>query len=444
MAPKRPLKDQSTSMNNKRKKKHSPTTHPTPSVQTMDKSKKWACELCGAAFNHRGNLNQHKLTHQERRFKCSFGDCGKAFCRKNQLTRHKTTHSITNIFPFVCEVEGCGFKSKLREYVQHHKVRVHDSFGRYKCNICDHRFAKKRKLKEHSFDHTGVYPYDCPSCEMKFPTNRGLRRHFETRHGNPKHICAHCQQRFRKFTELRKHLTTEHKGIVCCFRHAGADQVCGMKFKTTAKLMAHVEEIYSKKQARADKNRIYHAQTSLCTVCGNIYTYIGMRTHDCGAVRKRNMTYRGVHKENKHIGGWVARITHQKVQFYLGRFNTAEEAARAYDIKATKLLGKRAQLNFRPEVPPRSAELTTMRKKQPGGEKNLRATTSTLKEPRKLAHTFNKLIVVPEQESFDSEVSDYSRDKKRIPFSFKNEVISQSGTSCSEFERKPKLVFSIC
>jgi len=444
MAHKRLLEDQSYSIKSKRKKIESAETPLTAPIVSLNKPKKWGCEVCGRAFSHRGHLNQHKLIHQERRFKCSFEDCGKLFCFKHQLTRHEITHSRTKEFPFACELKDCRFRSKLREYLEKHKARVHDCFGKYKCGICDRRFAKKRKLKEHSKKHTGIDPYDCPSCDRKFPTNRGMRKHFTSRHGKPKHKCVHCEQRFRNFTELRKHLSRQHQGFVCCFRHPGFDEVCGKKFKTSVLLTAHIEEMWSKKQAKAAQMQNLTSQTSLCTGCGNVYKYMGMRKHDCEAMQKRNMTYRGIFKANKHIGGWVARIKHHKVNFYLGRYNTAEEAARAYDVKAIELLGNKAQLNFRPECPPRNPVLSVIRKQQPGGEKSLRAVTSNLMKPPDLAEKLRKTVVA-QQESSKSELSDSKRNKNPKLFSVKCAVLSsQSGTSCSEIDSKRRLVFSTC
>lgn len=45
-------------------------------------------------------------------------------------------------------------------------------------------------------------------------------------------------------------------------------------------------------------------------------------------------------------GAYVAQIQHQKKHYYLGRFQTAEEAARVRDAKARELYGENANLNF--------------------------------------------------------------------------------------------------
>jgi hypothetical protein len=45
-------------------------------------------------------------------------------------------------------------------------------------------------------------------------------------------------------------------------------------------------------------------------------------------------------------GAYVAQIQHNKQHYYLGRFQCAEEAARARDAKAKELYGEDANLNF--------------------------------------------------------------------------------------------------
>ncbi|KAF0695937.1 Aste57867_13285 [Aphanomyces stellatus] len=122
------------------------------SIQTAaDGSKTFVCLNCGKGVTDRKVLRKHLLTHQEKRFLCSFDGCDKKFYERAKLKRHMLVH--TGEKSFVCNFDGCG-----------------------------KQFAYKANLKTHLRTHTGLKPFACmvPGCNRTFAQASNRNSHMQT------------------------------------------------------------------------------------------------------------------------------------------------------------------------------------------------------------------------------------------------------------------------
>ncbi|KAI5651810.1 zinc-finger double domain-containing protein [Phthorimaea operculella] len=89
-------------------------------MRTHTGEKPYRCAECPATFVNPSNLNKHKLTHQEKQFKC--GLCEKSFRTPSALREHhEATHMNIKHTCNYCGRDFC-YKSDLRK----HEIRSHN------------------------------------------------------------------------------------------------------------------------------------------------------------------------------------------------------------------------------------------------------------------------------------------------------------------------------
>ncbi|XP_067004265.2 oocyte zinc finger protein XlCOF6-like [Anabrus simplex] len=289
----------------------------------QDKTKKFECDICKAAFTRKQNIVVHLQMHSlDRTFSC--GDCGRTFVALNQLRTHVQSH-LTGFCLFRCELCGKGFD--LNEELEHHKsthnggesfrcsschqvFRLEDEFKLHcckerqeieDCTVCGKSFQSPTSLSHHiqifhkmdkmpsntsriktSFEcltcgkvfrcrsalkchetvHTGERNYVCETCNKAFPTKASLKAHASTHSGLKPFICSTCGKAFAKNDSLKTHLRkhTGERPFKC--------DICGQAFDRNFTLKNH---------------RVTHTgeKKNICPICGKAFATRGaLSTHE--------------------------------------------------------------------------------------------------------------------------------------------------------------------
>lgn len=183
---------------------------------------KYKCSFdgCDLEFRRKDRLDSHEYTHSKvKKFICFEENCGKEYITNSHLQRHKrTAHPASTDNIVYCSYDSCGayFDSDAKMKVHCHNV--HSTKARqFECDICNAKFRRKSKLKQHMFEHTGHYRYACDKCGKGFLQLGHFRRH-EKVHQSRK--CELCDAIFDKWSLLMAHMqkdhsTTQYKCTVC-------------------------------------------------------------------------------------------------------------------------------------------------------------------------------------------------------------------------------------
>ena len=129
----------------------------TPSAfslhQYIHKDGQFECNMCGAYFLFKSQLEHHMVSHHEtREYKCQEPFCEKDFTHKSDLVKHEHTHSSVM----------------------------------YKCSKCDYSNSDERNYNQHLRKHTNVTPFQCKQCGKCFKYTMQLKCHRE----NPDNTCS--------------------------------------------------------------------------------------------------------------------------------------------------------------------------------------------------------------------------------------------------------------
>ncbi|KAI5806707.1 hypothetical protein DFH27DRAFT_523633 [Peziza echinospora] len=79
------------------------------------------------------------------------GLCGKYFSRVWNYNAHRETHDPSRAKPHACRADGCGKAFVRRTDLARHVQCVHEKDKKFKCALCNNRFARKDTLRRVSF-----------------------------------------------------------------------------------------------------------------------------------------------------------------------------------------------------------------------------------------------------------------------------------------------------
>lgn len=164
------------------------------------------CQICGKRYEMFLSLHKHMNDHYEH-FICE--TCGKAFVTMQRMLNHSRTHERRD---FPCKRCGENLPSYASLYA--HTAKVHRSNKRYKCPICDEKFASyKYRMKHLNTVHgekTALFP--CPSCPKVFDLCSRRTAHIRSHHLQERnHGCTVCGMKFFSNYELQEH-SIKHEG----------------------------------------------------------------------------------------------------------------------------------------------------------------------------------------------------------------------------------------
>ena len=206
------------------------------------------CRACNKIFYDKSAFVRHQITHQVRKFSCSF--CKKKFCKYTLLKSHvNEVHKNLRLeaekpctIEMVCTV--CNIKCSKMEHLLNHMLILHSArkparllfkerMYKYKCRYCPLFFKTAESLKSHvkvcdkrtvlAKKLLGLELTDntCSVCGIKFKNKTSTYKHLQESHGNgskfqhidflktstvqKRYSCKNCHGVFAKFSSYIMH-----------------------------------------------------------------------------------------------------------------------------------------------------------------------------------------------------------------------------------------------
>lgn len=162
------------------------------------KQVRFACDVCGNMYKNKASAMNHLLTHTAKK-NVHCAQCDFSCYTKQQLGVHQTKHDKR----FKCEI--CNKRFAQKSQLDVHVNAVHYNQRPYVCALCQKSFKTKGSHDAHMIVHTDTRNYQCPHCEKKCRKRYDLTLHIRTHTGEKPFKCSVCGRGFVQMCDTRKH-----------------------------------------------------------------------------------------------------------------------------------------------------------------------------------------------------------------------------------------------
>ena len=170
--------------------KGSLTRHQKIHQPPEERYKPFRCGTCDYATDHKGHLREHQRTHQPPRerdkcFRCE--KCDYATDRKGNLTIHQKTHQAPDERDKRFRCENCDYATDRKDNLTAHQ-KTHQAPDErdkpFRCENCDYATDHKGSLKAHQRTHQAPderdKPFRCENCDYATDHKSNLTVHQRT------------------------------------------------------------------------------------------------------------------------------------------------------------------------------------------------------------------------------------------------------------------------